>query len=169
LESANLTRPPEEWREKDMTVKELALIRASENELPILQEMEESLSRKADSSFPAHSALPKFVGSDGRSFEIPPSLFQAFHQLVDYMAQRTAVSVVPYDEILNLQESADFLNISISSLLRLLERNILPFMEIGTHRYIRFSDLWEYKTRRSQERRKALAEIARISQEAGEY
>jgi excisionase family DNA binding protein len=74
-----------------------------------------------------------------------------------------------HDQMLTLQEAADMLNLSSSFLVELLESGVIPFTEVGTDRYIQYSDLLQYKNHLRRERRKMLAEIANISQEAGEY
>ena len=78
-------------------------------------------------------------------------------------------SMIPCDQLLSTQEAADFLNVSRPFLIQLLEAGDLPSVEVGAHKFIQFNDLLEYKRRRSQERRKFLAEMLEFSQERGIY
>src|SRR5256885_11172822 len=148
-----------------MTTKELELISASENEKPALQKMEGVLNREIPSLQPVNFSLPMLIGPEGEKLEIPTSVFRALQKIVNYMMRGKAFSVIPYDQLFSTQEAADFLNVSRPFVVQLLEAGDLPFIKVGTHRRVQFSDLLEYKKCRSQERRKALAEMARVSQE----
>ena len=71
--------------------------------------------------------------------------------------------------MLSTQEAADMLDVSRHFLVKLLEMGVFPFTKVGTHRRVQYSDLLQYKNHMHRERRRILAEIANISQEAGEY
>jgi excisionase family DNA binding protein len=71
--------------------------------------------------------------------------------------------------LVTAQEAADILNVSRPFLIKLLEEEKIPFIKVGTHRRIRFSDLMDYKQRRDEKRERALEEIAQLSQELGIY
>jgi len=150
-------------------VKELELIRANENEQPALQKMEGVLNRETSSCQSVGSSLPKLIGPNNEIIEIPMSVFRVLRIIVGYMMRGKAFSVIPYDQLFTTQEAADFLNISRPSVVQLLEAGEIPFMKVGTHRRIQFSDLLEYKNRIRQERRKALSEMLELSQETGTY
>ena len=85
------------------------------------------------------------------------------------MLRDKALSVVPHDQMLSIQEAADMLNASRDFLVKLLESGVLPFTEMRTNRLVQYGDLLQYKNHMHRERRKMLAEIANISQEAGGY
>lgn len=152
-----------------MTTKELELISASENEKPALQKMEGVLNREIPSSQPINFSLPMLIGPGGEKLEIPISVFRALQKIVSYMMRGKAFSVIPCDQLFSTQEAADFLNVSRPFIVQLLEAGDIPFIKVGTHRRVQFSDLLEYKNQMRQERHKALVEMASISQEAGEY
>jgi len=152
-----------------VATKELELISASENEKPALQKMEGVLNREIPSSQPVNSSLPMLISPGGEKLEIPISVFRALQKIVNYMMRGKAFSVIPYDQLFSTQEAANFLNVSRPFVVQLLEEGEIPFIKVGTHRRVQFSDLLEYKNRMRQERHKALVEMARISQEAGEY
>jgi excisionase family DNA binding protein len=148
-----------------MVARELELIRANEDERPALSRIEGVLNSERS----AQHRLPKLVGPGGETIEIPLSVFRVLQRIVTYMVQGKAFSVIPYDQTLTTQEAADLLNVSRPFLIKLLESGELPFVKVGTHRRVQYGDLLAYKDRRHKERRKALADIANISQEAGEY
>jgi len=71
--------------------------------------------------------------------------------------------------MVSTQDAADILNISRPYLIGLLDRGEIPFVKVGSHRRIRFSDLMDYKKKRDAERQRSLDEIAQMSHEAGLY
>ena len=112
--------------------------------------------------------IPKLVGP-GFIMELPESVFRALCQIVFYMLQGRAVSIIPVSKEITTQEAADFLNVSRPYLVKLLEQDEIPFVKVGTHRRIRFSDVLEYKQRRDETRKRGLAEITHIAEDAGVY
>jgi excisionase family DNA binding protein len=152
-----------------MRVTDLELINADEDEKPLLQKMEEALSGETPLSSSAHAPLPQFIAPNGEVFEMPMSLVRVLQQVVDYMVHGMPFGMIPYNHSLNEQEAANFLNVPKSFLTELLERGELPCVTYGDLKFIRFGDLFAYKKRTSQARRKALAEMAELSQETGTY
>ncbi len=112
--------------------------------------------------------IPKLVGP-GFAMELPESVFKALCQIVYYMLQGRAVSIIPVNKEITTQEAADFLNVSRPYLVKLLEQGEISFIKVGTHRRIRFSDVLEYKQQRDETRRQGLAEITHIAEDAGTY
>ena|SRR2546421_4257440 len=152
-----------------MLVTDLELISADENEKPTLQKMEEMFKRETHVSQSGNSPQPQFVGANGETLEVPMSVVQVLQQVVDYMAHGMPFVMIPYDHSLEAKEAADYLNVPKSFLMELLEKGKFPCVTYGDRRCIRFGDLFAYKKRRSQKRRKALAEMAELSQETGTY
>ena len=144
-----------------MAVLEHEPITANESERPALRKIEEVLRS-------AHS-MSKLVGPAGEEIELPASVFQVLRSSVYHMMQGEAISIVPINKELTTQEAADILNVSRPYLVKLLEQGKMPFIKVGSHRRIRFSDLIVYKKRREEEHRQALAKMAHISEDAGLY
>jgi len=144
-----------------MSVLEHEPITAKESERPALNQIEEVLNNGYH--------VPKLVGSHGEEIELPQSVFHVLRNIIHHMMRGRAIFIVPENKELTTQEAADLLNVSRPYLIKLLEQEKIPFVHVGTHRRIRFSDLIQYKARRDSEREQALNEIAQISQEAGLY
>ena len=136
-------------------------IMADENERPALNQIEGVLENVR--------RVPKLVGPDGEEIELPQSLFVMLRQIVHYLLNGRAVTIVPLNKELTTQEAADILNVSRPYLIKILEEGVIPYTKIGTHRRIRFVDLMVYKKYRDEKRKKGLAELTRLSQEMGLY
>jgi len=68
---------------------------------------------------------------------------------------------------LTIEEAADFLNVSRSYLLDLIESGALPIHLVGSERRVRRDDLARYKEQVDAQRRKALDELTAEAQELG--
>jgi excisionase family DNA binding protein len=76
------------------------------------------------------------------------------------MSKGLAVSVVPLSMKLTTQQAADLLGISRPTLLRLLEREALPYERVGTHRRLLLKDVLRFREARREEQYRALEETA---------
>lgn len=92
----------------------------------------------------------------------------ALHLLMDILAELAdgnAVKIVPVHAELTTQEAADLLNVSRPHLVKLLEKNMLPFHKTGKHRRVRFADLMQFKSHRDRASELAMEELAKQAQE----
>jgi excisionase family DNA binding protein len=71
------------------------------------------------------------------------------------------------NEDLTIAEAADFLNVSRSYLLDLIESGALPIHLVDSERRVRRDDLARYKEQLDAQRRKALDELTAEAQELG--
>lgn len=114
-------------------------------------------------------ATMKVSGPDSDEIRLPPSVFSLLQQVVYLLAQDRAVSIADFGKDLTTQQAADLCNVSRPYLIRLLEKGEIPYTKTGTHRRIKFEDLIAYKKKHDAERRQALIELMRISEEMGLY
>ena len=96
---------------------------------------------------------------------LPFSAIKLLSQMLTQMAQGNAVTLIPTHAELTTQEAANLLNISRPFLIKLLDEGKIPFHKVGTHRRVRFSDLYEFKIKADQNSQKALDELTKQAQE----
>jgi excisionase family DNA binding protein len=112
---------------------------------------------------------PALVGPDRKSIPIPESIYKILLQVIGYMSQGKAVSVIPIMQELTTQQAANILGVSRPFLVDLLGRGEIEFHKTGTHRRIYLKDLMAYREKRDQERKRVLAEMANQSLADGDY
>jgi excisionase family DNA binding protein len=103
------------------------------------------------------------------SLELPDAVYELLLRILDGMKQGKAISIVPVMQVLTTQQAAGLLGVSRPFFVRLLESGKIPFHLTGTHRRVYLKDLLAYKEQRDQNRRNALDEMARKSEELGIY
>jgi excisionase family DNA binding protein len=151
-----------------MSVLDPEFISAEKSETPLLREIEEMLKSELPLLKANAVVSPiQLVGSSGKTVKLPIAALQALQKIIDYMVVGKVLQVTPYNQALDEQSAANFLNVGKEFLMKLLDTGELPCIEIGTQRFVLFSDLMVYKKRVSQERRQALAEMLQLSQETG--
>lgn len=109
--------------------------------------------------------MAKLVSADGVEVEIPASAFYALHALVRDMAQGLTVTLIPHDRELTTKEAADILNVSRPFLVKLLDRDEIPYHRVGTHRRLRVEDVLAYREQRAKRRREKLRELTTLSEQ----
>lgn len=90
---------------------------------------------------------------------LPAPAVAMFHAVLEAMANRTPISLIPYDAELSTQQAADFLNVSRPFLVGKLESGELSYRKVGTHRRVRFSDLVAYERKSRADQVVALAHL----------
>lgn len=91
---------------------------------------------------------------------LPGIAVQMIHDLLEIMAKRVPLSIIPHDAVLTTQQTADFLNVSRPYVSRLIDAGQLEAHKVGRHRRVRFSDLLDYEQRSKIARRAARAALA---------
>ena len=99
------------------------------------------------------------------SVSIPESAFRLLNDILTQMAKGNAVTLIPVHAELTTQQAANILNVSRPFLVEQLEKNVIPYRKVGTHRRILFKDLMDYKKDMDRNRLKTLDELAAQAQE----
>jgi excisionase family DNA binding protein len=111
----------------------------------------------------------RLIGPEGQETEIPPKMYNTMVHFAHLLATNKVVLVTPMDKDLTTQEAAIYLGVSRPTLVKLLEGGEIPFTRAGKHRRIRFTDLKTYREKKYAERKRALDELTRMSEEMGGY
>lgn len=96
---------------------------------------------------------------------LAPALSGLLMELLRYIGQGDAVTLVPVSQMLTTQQAADILNVSRPFLVSLLEKDAIPHTTVGRHRRVRAEDLFAYKKARDETRGKALSDLAELDAE----
>ena len=101
------------------------------------------------------------------SISIPVTAFRLLNSILTEMAKGNAVTLVPVHAELTTRQAAQILNVSRPFLIEQLEKGVIPYRKVGTHRRVMFKDLMEYKQTMDHNRLNALEELSAIDQELG--
>lgn len=107
------------------------------------------------------------VSLDGNEMILPRQALALLREVLAEMAQGNAVTIVPTHAELTTQEAANFLNVSRPHIVKLLEKNVIPFTKTGTHRRVRYQDLVVYRNQQIEQSQCALDKLAAEAQEFG--
>ena len=83
----------------------------------------------------------------------------ALRELLEVVAQGRAMAVLPLDTELSSFELADLLGVSRPSAIAILERGLIPYRTVGTHRRVRLEDAQQYQTQQRQRSLEAMAAL----------
>jgi len=106
------------------------------------------------------------LAGDG-AMVVPRQAAVMLAQILGFLAEGQGVQIIPDGTELTTQQAADLLNVSRPYLIKLLEEGQITYRMVGTHRRVRFQDLYEYKRQDDIKRRAAADEITQLGQELG--
>ncbi len=133
---------------------------ADEAEAVVARRAADSLKAVAEAQESVRISIdPVEVGGSRIVVPLPAAAVAMFHAVLEAMANRTPISLIPYDAELSTQQAADFLNISRTYLVQKLDADELPYRKVGSHRRVRFADLVEYEQKCQKAQIQALAEL----------
>ena len=85
------------------------------------------------------------------------------------MKAGNSVTILQSRAQLTTVEASKLLGMSRQYLVGLLEKNVIPFHKVGTHRRLYARDVLAYKVKRDADRRKTLDDLARKEYDEGVY
>lgn len=118
---------------------------------------------------PAENLALRLEDGSGESIRIPASATRLLSDILSEMAAGNAVALTPIEAELTTQQAADLLNVSRPFLIEQLEKGLIPFHKVGSHRRVKSADVLAYKRDIDQKRLVALEELVRLDQEMGFY
>lgn len=135
----------------------------------VAQEKEAQTFNELERILQIEGSKVKLLAANGEQIDIPESLHQVLHHVVQAFVKGRIISIIPENCEMTTQQAADFLNVSRPYLIKLLEQGEIPHIKVGTHRRVRFQDLMKYKEQRDMKRRQALQELTQFLQDEGFY
>jgi excisionase family DNA binding protein len=107
--------------------------------------------------------------SNERSLHIPEKAMKLLIAILSNMADGKDTAVLSAETYLSTQEAADYMKMSRPHIVQILEAGDIPYIKVGSHRRVKFSDLVAFDKKLRREQQKGLKELARLSQEMGLY
>lgn len=118
-------------------------------------------------SFPETSRSFKLtLKDDGNQIEVevPAIARRALIDALTALGDGKFVTIVPQDSELTTVQAAAFLNVSRPYLIGLLEKGLIEYRMVGSHRRVRFTSLQEYKSDDLSKRKAILDKLAQEAQ-----
>ncbi len=98
---------------------------------------------------------------------LPARAVTFIHMVLETMANRTPMSLIPYDAVLTTQQAADYLNVSRPYLVQQIDNGMIAFSMVGTHRRIKFCDLKDYEQKMQNRQKQALKDLNEEARKLG--
>jgi len=111
----------------------------------------------------------KADGSDFARLEVPPATLRLLSQVLALMARQQTFVLYPESSELTTKQAAELLGVSRPFLIGVLEAGAIPHRKIGRHRRVLMKDVLAYKKTMQVDRRSALDELVKASEDAGGY
>jgi excisionase family DNA binding protein len=144
------------------TVVEEGPVAAEESDLAALAELDHLLKRD-------QAGEVRMVGPAGESIALPKAALRALRQAVDALGRDRVVIVTSLPKLLTVDQAAALLVVPEAYLEKLLDQGTIPSTTVREFRRVPFGELIAYKVKRDAERKEAMTELKRLSEELGLY
>lgn len=140
-----------------------------EERLLIAPDEERETIKEVNELLAASRGAPALISPDGKKVELSHSVHKVMLNAVEHLSRGIPVQILPLHSHLTTQQAANLLNVSRPYLVSLLEKGIIPFHKVGSHRRVLAEDLLVYKDKRDAERRQAIRDVIEESEALGLY
>jgi excisionase family DNA binding protein len=144
-------------------------ISPTHNERKIAQEGFQKLIDILDDIDHPENVLEISIMETGEPIKIPFKVLKMLADILKNFRDGNAVSIVPVGTAFTTQKAAEFLNCSRPHVTKLIDEGKLKANMVGRHRRIQLNDLIEFKKKMINERKAALAELMKDSEDLGLY
>lgn len=100
---------------------------------------------------------------------LPSQLKEVVQQTAALLSQGKSVIIESADQTLSTEQAATILGVSRQTLVRMLDRGLIPYSKPSKHRKIRLDDLLEYQRSTSSQKNAALTQMVSIGESNGLY
>lgn len=98
---------------------------------------------------------------------IPEAAVRLLARILEEMAKGNSVTVMATETELTTQQAADVLNVSRPFLIQQLEKGLISYHKVGSHKRVRLHDILQYKQSMDQKRYDALDQLSAMDQTLG--
>mgnify|MGYP000176560757 CR=1 FL=1 len=103
------------------------------------------------------------------AFQVPVSALSSLEAIFENIAKGNESEVVNFKKYFTTQEAAEYLDVSRPFVIRLMEAGELPFIKVGRHRRVLFSDLKKYEKGQQEMALDKMKQLAKESQNLDLY
>jgi excisionase family DNA binding protein len=107
------------------------------------------------------------IQESGEFINVPKKALELLFYIVSTMAEGRSISLIPSDSDVSTQQAADILNVSRPHVVKLLEKGIIPYKKVGSHRRIKLQDVMTYDEKLRAQRSANLMLLAKQAQVLG--
>ena len=112
---------------------------------------------------------PALVSASGERLVVPSTVYEVLRKVVELMAEGKSVTLLPDNQVLTTQRSADLLGMSRPFFIKLLETGAMAHHRVGNQRRVYLRDVLEFARKRDEERQADLDRLSRHAVEVGLY
>ena len=99
--------------------------------------------------------------------DLPAPALRLLRDILDRMAHGKGVALTPLHAELTTRQAAEFLQVSRTHLVQLLDAGRIPCRKVGSHRRVRAEDILAWRRETEARRREALDELTARDQKLG--
>ena len=110
-----------------------------------------------------------FLSYKGHKLPLSEAEYQTIQEVLKLTREGNRFTIVPHDKYINTQEAADLLNVSQPYLVKLLDQQEIPYIQVENSRKILAKDVFSYLQKRDLNRREILREFSLGIKQDGLY